>query len=275
MAAREAFPDLYIHAIDEKEETLQYALRQNVVDRATPALPEALAENHLIVLGAHLPGNRQMLEALAPKVQGKDCLVMDLGSCKRQMLQLGEDLLPGQFIGGHPMAGREVSGIKNATSLLFAGKRFLMTPSETMQKSPLLERATTFVEGMNFHPSIINAEEHDRIMAYVSHFPQLYSILLTNLIARHEPGKLLSYHGGGIDDQLRLAASPYTMWGPVFQENADNMRQVLDEVIEILQEMKGHLEDPDMALWFRTSNQMHQAFHQLKRPEVTTPETRP
>jgi prephenate dehydrogenase len=99
----------------------------------------------------------------------------------------------------------------------------------------------------------------------VSHFPQLYSILLTNVIARHEPGRLLSYHGGGIDDQLRLAASSYAMWGPIFSENADNLRGVMDEMLGQLQAMRDALDTPEaMQGWFNTSNTIHKAFHQLK-----------
>ena len=122
-----------------------------------------------------------------------------------------------------------------------------------------------FVEGLRGIPRTVTPDDHDRYMAYVSHLPQLYSVLLTNLIDRHEPGHLLSYHGGGIDDQLRLAASPHTMWGEVFAENADNLRAVAREMGVMLGEMDDILDAPKLALWFERSNRLHQDFVSLKQ----------
>lgn len=271
MAAREAYPELIIRAVDPNVEALQEALRLKVVNQVNPqgfeiypGMPEA---PHLIVLASHLPVNLALLEQLAQQVAGKPVVMIDLGSCKRAIVEQGAALLPEQFIGAHPMAGRELAGLTNATSLLFAGKRFLFTPHAAMaQTHPNLLAVMQFVEGFKACPSLMNAETHDWTMAYVSHFPQLYAVLLTNVIAKHGPGKILSFHGGGIDDQLRLAASPYPMWGPIYDHNADNMRVVLDEVIDMLNQLKAQLDQPELADWFATSNQMHQAFHQLKQP---------
>jgi prephenate dehydrogenase len=265
MAVRQAFPHLHIRAIDPDAATLQLALRQNVVDSVSLQAVNSFEGEHLVILASHLDVNLRLLEQLAPWVQGKPVTVMDLGSCKRRIVELGTHLLPDQFLGAHPMAGREVAGLQHATPLLFAGKRFLLTPHPSHPSTGVVTLLSQFVEGLGSRPSVIDSETHDRMMAYVSHFPQLYSILLTNVIAMHEPGRLLSYHGGGIDDQLRLAASSYAMWGPIFSENADNLRGVLDEMLTQLQAMREGLEAPEaMQGWFNTSNTIHKAFHQLK-----------
>lgn len=269
MAIRQAYPSVHLTAVDPSAETLQAALKQKLVDAVSLQPPATFTqgsdnEQHLMVLASHLPVNLSLLRRLAPLVLGKPVTVIDLGSCKRNIVNEGAALLPQQFLGAHPMAGREVSGLKHALPLLFFGKRFLLCPHEQHPNPKLVEDLSTFSSALGMLPVVVDADTHDNMMAYVSHFPQLYSVMLTNLLAQHEPGKLLGFHGGGIDDQLRLAASPFAMWGPVFEENADNLEQVLGEAIDLLTHMKQSLQQPEtMGKSFATSNQMYQVFQQL------------
>lgn len=266
MAVREAFPQLHITAVDPHAETLQLALKEKLVDKVSLKPLNEYPDEHLIVLASHLDINLSILDELTPLIKDKPVTVMDLGSCKRTIVERAANLIPDQFLGGHPMAGREVTGLQNASALMFAGKRFLLTPHPEHPSPRVVTLLSQFIEGLGARPSVLDAVTHDRIMAYVSHFPQLYSVLLTNVLAKHEPGRILSYHGGGIDDQLRLAGSSAAMWGPVFQENADNLRFVVDEMLSQLQTMREALDNREaMESCFHTANQMHQAFHQLKR----------
>ena len=267
MTARARYPELTIHAVDPNPEALRFAQRAKLVDSVSLDTPSEFAEQHLMVLGSHLKVNEGLLEQLTPKVKERNITVMDLGSCKRGVVELGQRLLPDQFIGGHPMAGRELSGIQQASELLFTGKLFLLTPTEAQQSTKRYQELEAFIEGLGCRPVAITPDLHDRYMAYMSHLPQLYAVALTNLLAKREPGRMLAYHGGGIEGQLRLSASPHAMWGPVFEENADNIEVVLDELIGILQSLKTDLRG-GLGSWFQTSNQMHQAFHQLKVPMV-------
>ncbi|MDX2084189.1 MAG: prephenate dehydrogenase/arogenate dehydrogenase family protein [Candidatus Melainabacteria bacterium] len=276
MAARERWPDLVIRAVDSNAEALQFGLRHDIVNQVQLGeLPTDWGDDasgeHLVVLASHLSVNEVTLQALAPRVQGRAVVVTDLGSCKRRIVELGDRLLPGQFIGAHPMAGKEKAGIDHATALMFTGKTFIVCPTPANQQAPALERLKLFIQGLGARPTELDATIHDQYMAYVSHLPQLYSILLTNLIAKHEPARLLTYHGGGIDDQLRLAASPYGMWGDIFSQNADHLRQVLDEMMQLLQQARQDLDQPEMAQWFQTANHMHQAFHALRQPVHLVP----
>lgn len=275
MAARSRFPEWQISGIDPQAEALQYALKHKIIDQASLALPTDFAEDHLIILAAHLTANLDILEQIAPHVQGKRIVVTDIGSTKREIAELGQKLLPSQFIPGHPMAGKEFSGIEYATDLLFAGKAYLFCPHADTEPEAL-EALKAFVQALGALPRLIDAERHDRYMAYVSHLPQLYAILLTNLLYRHEPGHLLAYHGGGLDDQLRLAASPYGMWGDVMSRNADNLtavlnelRTMIDEVIPLLENGQvGQGSQDSLEAWFARSNEVHRQFHaiRLNRP---------
>jgi prephenate dehydrogenase len=264
MAIRERFPDWHIQGVDPNAEALQYAIKHQVIDKASLTLPETWDEAHLIVLACHLSPSMDMLGQLAPLIKGKNILVTDIGSCKQDIAGLGQALLPTQFIAGHPMAGKEFSGITHATPLLFAGKSYLLCPhSET--DSQQLEHLKSVVQQIGAIPRLIDAEKHDRYMAYVSHLPQLYSVLLTNLLYRNEPGHLVAYHGAGLDDQLRLAASPYSMWGDVLFHNADNMVHVLQELRGVIDEVIPLLSQPDtLTDWFARANEMHRQFLNMR-----------
>jgi prephenate dehydrogenase len=268
MAVRERFPNWRIKAVDPNAETLQYALRQQVVDEVALTLPERWPEGeggaHLIVIACHLTPALTVLRHLAPLVKGKNILVTDIGSCKQEIAELGRELLPDQFIAGHPMAGKEFSGIQHAASLLFAGKSYLLCP-HTDTPAERLETLQAFVRALGANPRLIDAAKHDRYMAYVSHLPQLYSVLLSNLLYRNEPGHLVGYHGAGLDDQIRLSASPHSMWGDVLFHNADNMINVLTEMREIIDEVLPLLKQPGaLEPWFEHANEIHRQFHVMR-----------
>jgi prephenate dehydrogenase len=269
MRERFGVEQLHITLIDQNEKRLQLALLKGIANVAQPQLPETFEGSHLVVLATHLDSNEALLPEVAKRIHGADVLVTDVGSVKRGIVERGFELLPNAFIGGHPMAGREKQGLENASSLLFFQKRFLITPHPDFKETRLLNQFKAFLELIGMVPVILDAPHHDEAMAYVSHLPQLYAVLLTNLIAQHKPGHLLSFHGGGIDDQLRLAASPVEMWGPVYERNADQMEIVLDEMIRLLQEMRAGLKNPDaMQQWFETSNTIHTAYQQLKQQQL-------
>jgi prephenate dehydrogenase len=264
---------IHITGVDIHEATRHHALKAYLVDSSIPELPKSFTGKHLIVLATHLTSNLGLLSDVANRISQDEqhVLVTDIGSCKREITELGARLLPQQFIAGHPMAGREKSGIQHASSLLFYKRKFLLTPHQHFSNTPLQEAFTLFLEQIGMVPILMTPEFHDEAMAYMSHLPQLYAIVLTNLLARHKPGQILPLQGGGIDDQLRLAASPAAMWTPIYQANADNMAHVMDEMILTLQEMRENLKNPvAMAQWFETSNTIHQAYEQVKREAQAT-----
>ncbi len=275
MACRENFPALHIRAIDRDAETLQYAVRMGLSDEVSLHLPAEWEDEHLIVLAPHLMASLELLEQIAPRVAGRSIVVTDVGSCKRRICERGEELLPSQFIGGHPLAGKEFSGIRHATPLLFAGKPYALCPPGRLQTDETLQaaydRLRRFISlGLRAKVRDIETGPHDRYMAYVSHLPQLYSIVLTNILYNHEPGRLLSWHGGGIDDQLRLAASPYEMWRDVFTLNRDNILAVVEELRGSFGQAEEILDKPAMATWFERSNTIHREFHERSFPEWET-----
>ena len=263
MAVKERHPEIVVNAVDPVSETLQFALRHRIADEVSLTPPNKLEGRHLVVLAAHLSANRELLTELAPKVAGQpDVLITDVGSCKRLIVALGAELLPEQFIGAHPMAGKERSGIEHATSLLFAGKTFLLCP-HTATPADRLASLQSFFESLGARPQVLEASNHDRTMAFVSHLPQLYATALSHTLMQQDAGHLLRYHGGGLDDQMRLAASPYAMWREVFEENADNLQEALTALNTNLSRFP--LTDAvELAAWFEQANLLHDEFQRAK-----------
>jgi prephenate dehydrogenase len=266
MAVRELFPEVWIRGVDVDGDVLAYAIRNGVVDQVSRTVPDFYEPNHLVVIACHLSQGLAVLRQVAAAVADEPSVVVtDVGSCKRAICELGAQLLPKQFIGGHPMAGKEWSGIQQATSLLFAGKSYLLCPSEGVEPGLVAELERFLQQALRCVPRRLGADDHDRYMAYVSHLPQVYAVLLTNLLFEHEPGRLLQYHGGGMDDQLRLAASPVSMWGDIIEQNQDNLRQVLGELKGMIEAIEPVLGDSEaLAQWFGRANMVHQAFLERK-----------
>ena len=276
MAARQRFPELIIQGVDPCAATLQFALKHDVISEASLTLPERFAnsaqEGHLIVLACHLSQSVAVLESLSTIIQPEEnVLITDIGSCKRELVALGRQAFPKRFIAGHPMAGKALSGIENATALLFVGKPYLLCPHTDTdpQRLAYLEQ---FVSDLGARPQSIDADKHDEYMAYVSHLPQLYAILLANVLESRHCEKMLSCHGGGIEEQLRLAASPYSMWGDIFRQNGDNLAQALGELRTLIDEALLDLQskqEPSVSAeaWktrFERANQVERLFQTLR-----------
>lgn len=280
MAIKSRFPEIHLQAVDPNGEALQFALKSGVADGVSLDLPASFQGDHLIVLACHLSTSLELLPRIAERVAGQPSLtVTDIGSCKRQVCRLGAELLPDQFIGGHPMAGRETTGIQNGTPLLFAEKRYILCPSaETPPEA--LEKLETLLKGIGSTVKHLDPDTHDRIMAYVSHFPQLYATLLSGVLKQNKPTQLMQYQGAGLDDQMRLAGSPYAMWKDVFAFNADNLSQVLRQFIEratlaqsVLpsappEEGTGNGLDVSLASLFADANEMYRTWIDFKQNPI-------
>lgn len=266
MAAKEKFPELPIRGIDTQASTLQFALKHNIADSVLQDLPEAFEPGSLIVLACHLDANIAWLEKLADNVRGQDVTVTDIGSCKTRIYNTGDKLLPKQFIAGHPMSGKELSGIENATPLLYVGKKFILAPNQSVDVDKL-SRLEEFITGLGSIILKFDPAQHDRIMAYVSHWPQLYAVLLANLLHQNQAGRLLQLQGGGIADQLRLTGSPVDMWEGVFLENRENLSEVMDQMIALLQQAKSDLARNPAKIreWFEVANTIYSAAKELQR----------
>jgi prephenate dehydrogenase len=155
------------------------------------------------------------------------------------------------FIGGHPMAGAESSGIESADPLLFSERVYLLCPfPDTPQESLLM--MISLVECLLAQPITIDPDEHDRIMAAVSHVPQLVAIALMRAALEQDAshGMLARVAGRGFLDMTRLAASDYVMWKGILDSNRDAIKHSMERFLASVQEIHDQLDQDRLAsIW--------------------------
>lgn len=196
-----------ITAIDQNVATLQMALGQELVDAVDTEITCG-SDSDLLVLATPIRAIKNTLERL-PLIAPSGCAVFDLGSTKRSILET-MDALPQQFdaLGGHPMCGREVSGLEAARKDLYAGRTFILCRCK--RTSPLVERRVlNLVEAIGAHPLFMSADSHDRLVAAGSHLPYAASAVLLRLasIAAEADERIWQVSASGFHDTTRLAGS--------------------------------------------------------------------
>jgi prephenate dehydrogenase len=168
---------------------------------------------------------------IAKKISGslkKTAIVTDVGSVKGSLVRDMEALMPQGvfFVGGHPIAGSDRSGIDIATAELFENAECIITPTENTDKETLAKISSIW-KAFGSIVKLINAEEHDRIYAAVSHLPHLIAYAIVNTVADID-SSYLAFCGKGFKDTTRIAASPPEIWRDICLLNKNNLIEYLD-----------------------------------------------
>jgi prephenate dehydrogenase len=206
----------------------EQARARGIVDEIAP-LGEVARGADLIVLAVPVGVTAVVCEALAPALS-PDVLVTDVGSTKVAVLAAVERALPfpERFVGAHPIAGTERSGPDAADATLFRGRRCLLTPTAAT-RAGALEACRALWESVGAHVDEVEAEPHDRALAWVSHLPHVAAFALAAAVgseAVRDP-LLEGLSGGGFVDTTRIAASDPTMWRDVLLSNRDAVAAAL------------------------------------------------
>ena len=241
LAARQIWPAGLVIAVDSKD-VLEQAMVRHAIDVAADE-PYVIAEADLVVLAAPVRQNLQLLSEIEEHVE-KAAIVTDVGSTKRAMVEAAR-ALPSRFtfVGGHPLGGAARGGFEAARPELFKGRPWIFTP-HTDASGDALAKLFAFASGLGAVPTTMSADEHDRVLAFLSHLPQLTATALMGAIGG-EAGESLSLAGRGLVDTTRLAASPAGIWQDITATNADRIRPALDALIARLADLRDHLDDAD------------------------------
>jgi prephenate dehydrogenase len=202
----------------------------------------------LVILAVHLDAYRDVLEELLLLLP-PETVITDVGSVKAPVVR---DLTPlcvdrnMFFVGGHPIAGTEKSGVENSLKGLFLGARVILTPENGTDEGAL-ELVRTFWEALGTRVEEMDPDRHDTVFAAVSHLPHAvtYALVKTMGDAEKELGDLLRYSGGGFKDFTRIAASNPWMWREIFGLNRDQVLAFLRRFHSTLEEMERFLEAGD------------------------------
>lgn len=238
LAARQTWPEGLVIGVDRKD-VLERAMVLHAIDVAADD-PIVLAEADLVILAAPIQQNLELLADLSDNVAGS-AVITDTGSTKREMVEAARSL-PARltFVGGHPLGGAARGGIEHARPDLFTGRPWLFTPHKG-HDIQALEQLKSFATGLGAVPRTLSPEEHDCLLAFISHLPQLTVSALMHVVGEAAGDEGLSLSGRGLQDTTRLASSPADIWKEVCATNADEVGSALDALIAVLRQLRGDL----------------------------------
>jgi len=241
IAARQIWPASLVIGVDNKD-VLETAMRLHAIDVAADD-PYVLAEADLVILAAPVKQNIELLAALDENVT-QPAVVTDVGSTKRAIVDAARGLPPKfTFIGGHPLGGAAKGGLENARPDLFTGRPWLLTPTTDAGES--ISKLEAFVKALGAEPRVVDVATHDRLLAFLSHLPQLTASALMNVVGNAVGAQGLGLSGKGLADTTRLASSPPEIWRDIAATNADEIGPALDQLIAVLQDLRRDLPKGD------------------------------
>lgn len=249
-----------LYGIDPHPATLELALSQHIVDEADSDLAALLPKAELVILSAPVPAILTLLEQL-PSYTPNPCIVMDLGSTKHLVVE-AMSRLPERFdpVGGHPICGKEKLSLAHAERTLYYAAPFLLTPLERTS-SRALSAAHQLIEALGAKARILDAAEHDRILASTSHLP----FLLSSALALATPQEASSFIGPGFKSTSRLAGTPASMMLGVLQTNRENVLHALRGMQRQLSEMEESLSQSDFSKLESILNEAQRKYQVLTR----------
>jgi prephenate dehydrogenase len=225
------------------DETIRAALAARVIDEALGA-QQAAEQADLVYLAQPIHRIIDSLAELNAWVRPQ-ALITDAGSTKQAIVDRARQVISrAQFLGGHPMAGRERRGVEAAEADLFQGRPYVLTPRSASELETEAARDfLAWIPRIGSFPVVLDPEEHDRTVAFTSHLPQLAATALAaTLDGRPEP--LTGVYGPALVDSTRLALSSFEIWGDIFDTNRRQILTAIESYVAKLEAFRQALERP-------------------------------
>ena len=236
----------HIVGVGRGVQNLKDAAKRGIIDDYTTDLVEGVKGSNLVVLATPVRSIPGIIKGISPHLN-KGTIITDVGSVKQGIIQAIEDAMPDDlfFVAGHPIAGTENSGAKAAFTTLFKEMRCILTPTKKTDPHAL-EKIKQLWEQAGSNVIVMNPEDHDRILASVSHLPHFVAYSLVNsLLSMENSGDVLKYCAGGFKDFTRIASSSPEMWRDIFLLNKDKILESVTNFQEAISKLKGMIESED------------------------------
>lgn len=239
----------------DRPNVLEIAQDRGAIDAKAADPITAVDDTDLVVLATPPATALRLLETIGDHLS-EDTIVTDVASVKQPILDQARDVLPEgvPFLGGHPMAGAENSGIEHADSLLFENAVYVLCLPDGTDEEQLegpLAPVLDLVEATGARPLLLEAQRHDDLVAAVSHLPQLLSVALVNTVADTEDpdeatALALKLAGGGFRDMTRIASSPFDMWRDILVGNEGAIHDAVSRFRRQLRSLRNRLIENDL-----------------------------
>ncbi len=247
MALRKAGFCHSIIGCSRNESHLQQAKQLGVIDEYTTNPAEAVRDTDIIFLAVPLGAMQTVLCSIKDHL-ASHTIITDGGSAKACVKQAAEAVfgeLPPHFVPGHPIAGREKSGVNAAIDSLYQNRRVILTPTETTDCNAL-NTVIQMWQATGAKVEQLGIEEHDQVLAATSHLPHLLAFQLVSTLAHSEVTEdIFKYAAGGFEDFSRIASSDPVMWRDICLQNKTAILSMLDRFESGLSALKQYIEHED------------------------------
>ncbi len=251
-----------------REETIEKALKLKIIDGGFPyeKIDKGIDGSSLIILSSPINIIIEHIKILS-KMVSSDTIITDIGSTKEKIMETAQEEFRDNvyFVGGHPMAGSEKSGVDTADLSIFINKAYALIPSVNTPRL-IIDKLRDIIITIGSIPVILTPKVHDEIVAAVSHLPQMLSVALMNAVGSfdNDSGDFFKLSGGGFYDMTRIASSQFKIWKDICETNQNNIKKVISIYIEELEKVKELIGKEKLKSEFERANRFREILNKLK-----------
>jgi prephenate dehydrogenase len=237
-----------ISGFGRNRENLVKAKSLGVIDHCAKDLPEAVKGVDLVVLCTPVSKIVSLIESLLPHLK-QGVVITDVGSVKGPLVHQLDDLMPEGifFVGSHPIAGGEKSGLEASREDLYLNAKCILTPTPKTN-AHALGKVDTLWKAVGMETLTLDADEHDFVFGAVSHLPHIVAYALMNTLGAlrtKQDHEVTAYSGGGLKDITRIASSDPVMWRDICLSNQTNSLDLIDRFQKTLNDLRSVIEKND------------------------------
>jgi prephenate dehydrogenase len=247
--------------VSRQEASIKTAIAMGAIDEGSTDIRKVIGGADLVILATPVKVIIENIMDISKNLR-RGCIVTDVGSVKSAIVETAQKYFPQHvlFVGSHPMAGIEKSGVINAREDLLKGAACIMTPTDKTNRLAR-DKVKQFWTCLGMQVRTMDPDQHDEILAYISHLPHLVAFGLMRVI----PDDFLPHASTGLKDTTRIAASSSKLWGDICFANYRNILKALDEEVKSLSEIRKAIVDKDESALFVCFNQARTKREELEK----------
>ena len=249
----------------DREGTLERARMRGAIDDGTANPADAVHGSQIVVLATPVLAICDLIERVGPVLPAR-ALLTDVGSTKTAVVERALKVFGKnagkRFLAGHPMAGKEMSGVDFADADLFKNAVWFLSPLPDQNLNEgLFAELAGWIDAIGARIAMLPAEEHDRLCAWISHLPQMISTALAAALVEEfgAEAPVLAAGGRALQEMTRISASPYSMWRDVAISNKKNLQDALWKVEQRLAHIRENLATRELAAEFEQAHELRKA----------------